>query len=196
MEAIGGLLLAGKTAVASAVSAVGGTTAAAGGASAAGAAASSALKFGSLVLGGLKLGGNVTKSLSAYQAAKAQATEFRSRAVNEEFKSRDEYIKGKQEQTELYRKLASTVSNQAIAFASGGVSLASLSVQTARDQAKEDAENALQANMRNTEMRRLGRLKDANTLRLAADNTVKQGRTQLKSDAVFGVADLLSGELT
>ena len=69
-------------------------------------------------------------------AANAQAKE-------EMFQSREEFIQGRETSTALKEELARTVSDQAVAFAAGGVNLGSVSVQEAKRQAIDTAEKEI-----------------------------------------------------
>lgn len=118
----------------------------------------------------LQVGGTVLSALTGLAAAGVKKRETKSQAAEARFAARDEYIKGREVQADLYRELASTVANQQVAFAAGGVALDSVSVDRARSMAAQDAENALGTAVRNAELGRLSRMRQASNLTRAAKN--------------------------
>lgn len=100
----------------------------------------------------------IGSGVAAYQAGKAEEKQ-------QLFESRNEFIEGRETSAALKEELARTVSNQAVAFASGGASLDSISVQAARKQATADAETELETNTIGSATRMLQRRRAARDAR-------------------------------
>lgn len=124
------------------------TTMVGGGAAAAGAGAGAAGTVAASATGLSALQGVTTlfSTIATIGGGLAAKSSSRVEAKQHEFESRNEFIEGRETSAALKQELARTVSNQAIAFAAGGVGLDSVSVGTARRQATEDAERELEAN--------------------------------------------------
>ncbi|MGE4340272.1 MAG: hypothetical protein AB7E55_30615 [Pigmentiphaga sp.] len=168
MELIGGLfagLLGGGSA--------------AGGAAAAGAGITGigALQTGATLL---SVVAGIGSGVAANNAAKAEAEEIK-------FQDREEFIQGKETSTALKEELMRTVSDQTVAFAAGGVDLSSVSAQTARRQAVDDAEKELSINSNQRLQRSLAR-------RRQAANVRARGRAQLFS-SVVGAGQTLANDV-
>jgi len=155
MQMIGALLaplFGGGTAAATA-----GTWAAAN----AGGAIASGVGSGALTL--LQGAGSVFGALTTIGSGAAAAVEGQNEKAQQDFAAKDEFIKGRETSAALKAELAKTISNQAVAFAAGGVNLGSVSVGEARKQATHDAEDQLsiagnQALLRELQRRRAGRM--------------------------------------
>lgn len=168
MEAIGALfttVIGGAKAAAGAITGLAG----AGGGAAAG---------GSSLLTALQGAGTVFSALSSYGAGRAQRAEMEAQAEQQQFEARQEYITGKETSAALKAELASTVANQAVAFAAGGVDLSSVSVGAARRQAVQDAEAELSVSSNQTLSRSLARQRAARNYRLRGRNAQSAGLTQ------------------
>jgi hypothetical protein len=135
----------------------GGTAAAAGTTAAAGATA------GSTALTVLQGAGTVFSALATIGSGAMANAAGQAEQMQQNFEAKEEYIQGKETSAALKQELAATVSNQAVAFAAGGVDLGSVSVQAAKRQAVDDAEDQLgiasnQALSRSLARRRAGRV--------------------------------------
>lgn len=167
----------------------GGTTAAAGtwaAANAGGAIAAGGLGSGALTL--LQGAGTVFGALSTLGSGAAAAAAGEAEKKEQNFEAKNEYIQGRETSAALKAELARTVSNQAVAFAAGGVDLGSVSVGTAKDQAQKDAERELSsaandALTRSLQRRRAGRVAAARG-RAAATASLFEAGGQIAS---FGV---------
>jgi hypothetical protein len=150
MELIGGLfttLIGG-----------GGSAAAAGGtAAAAGAAGAAAGGVGSSALTLLQGAGSVFSALTTIGSGAAAYAAGQTEKNQQNFEATNEYISGKETSAALKAELARTVSNQAVAFAAGGVDLGSVSVGQAKAQATKDAEDELSSNANSTLVRYMQR---------------------------------------
>lgn len=104
-------------------------------------------------------------------------------AKQHEFAARDEFIAGKETSAALKQELARTLGNQAVAFAAGGVDLGSVSVNTARAQAVDDAESELSIASSQALSRSMQR-------RRAAANSRARGRASLFSAGVTGLGQI------
>lgn len=109
----------------------------------AGGAITAGASIGSSALTLLQGAGTVFGVLSTLGSGAAAAAAGKAEQVEQNFESRNEFIQGKETSAALKAELARTVSNQAVAFAAGGVDLGSVSVGKARDMATEDAEKEL-----------------------------------------------------
>ncbi|MEP4115704.1 MAG: hypothetical protein ABJM38_19650 [Nitratireductor sp.] len=143
-----------------------------GGAGRAGAAG--AASSGLSVLQGL---GSVFGAVATTGSGIAANNQAKAEARQHEFEAREEFITGKETSAALKAELARTIGNQAVAFAAGGVDLGSVSVQTARAQAIEDAENELDLSSNQSLSRSLAR-------RRAARNARARGRGALFSSVI------------
>lgn len=143
---------------------------AAAGAAAGAAGATGAAVGGSMLFKALAIGGGVLGAIAQIGAGQAERDQAYAQAKQEDFESRNEYIEGREAAAQLKRRLLETVSGQATAFARGGVSLSSVSVQTAKAQATEDAERELSVNSSTALAREIQRRRRATNLRLQGDN--------------------------
>lgn len=142
---------------------IGGSGAAAGGA-AAGATASG--------LTALQWVSGAVSAIASIGAGAARAGEMKAQAAEQDFAARDEYIRGRETSAALKLELARTVSDQAVAFAAGGVDLGSVSVQQAKLQATRDAERELSVTANEALTRSLQRRRMARNLRASASSTL------------------------
>lgn len=151
----------------------GGASLAGGLAATAGAAGAGAMASGALTA--LQVGGGVVGAISSFMAGNAKAKESREQADRADMAGRDEYITGKDEAAKLVRELGTTVANQRVAFAAGGVSLASPSVIAARDRALTAGADAAETSSNNAARRRLNLNAQAGRLRSRAGMEILQG---------------------
>lgn len=136
------------------------TTMFGGGGAAAGAAAGAATA-GSSALTFLQGAGTVFSALSTIGAGAAASAQGESEALQQKFAAKDEFIQGRETSAALKAELAKTISNQAVAFAGGGVDLGSVSVDVAKKQATKDAESELSINANESLSRSLQRQRAA-----------------------------------
>lgn len=129
MEALMGLFATGGAGAAAAGTAAAGTAAAASGIS-----ALSLLQGGMAAVSAI---GSIGAGIAANNEAKAMAKQA-------EFQARDEQINTITDQTKIKKAYADALSKQAVQFAAGGVDLGSVSVDSARQQLSDDAENEIQ----------------------------------------------------
>lgn len=115
--------------------------------------------IGSSALTLLQGAGTVFGALSTLGSGAAANAAGQAEAIEQKFESRNEFIQGRETSAALKAELARTVSNQAVAFAAGGVNLGSVSVEQAREQATEDAEKELSSNSNSTLTRYMQRLR-------------------------------------
>lgn len=168
-----------------------GGTAAAGAATAGAAAGAASAGIGSMGMTLLQGIGGVFTALSTIQAGQAQANQYKAQAEEEEFKARDELIKGDIEAAKLNKDLRLTMQRQQVAFAAAGVDLGSQAVGAAADEATTDAERELSYNFFDSTRAMLARRRSAANLRMAA----KQAKSEAMMGAVTGLlqtgADML-----
>jgi hypothetical protein len=172
----------------------GGGTAAAATAGTAAAAGAAGASVGSSALTFLQGVGSVFGALTTIGSGAAAAVEGQNEKAQQDFAAKDEYIQGQQTSAALKAELAKTISNQAVAFAAGGVNLGSVSVGEARKQATSDAESQLslagnQALLRELQRKRAGRMAAMQGNAAAIGSIFKAG-TQI---AQFGVDVLQRG---
>lgn len=150
--------------------------------------AAGGLAAGGMAAGGLSLLqglGTVFSTVATIGSGFAARSAGRAEAEQQKFAERDEFIAGKETSASLKAEMARTVSNQAVAFAAGGVNLGSVSVQQAKQQAIEDAEKELSIASSETLSRAMAR-------RRAASNARSRGNAALTSSifqAGMGVID-------
>lgn len=126
-----------------------------GAAAATGAAAGAATGSGALTL--LQGAGSVFSAIATIGSGAAAAAQGESEKLQQDFAAKDEFIQGRETSAALKAELAKTISNQAVAFAAGGVNLGSVSVGTAKAQATKDAESELSINSNTALTRELQR---------------------------------------
>lgn len=151
------------------------------------------------LLKALAIGGSVVSAISSFGAASAAAEagraerdQLNSQADQEHFESRNEFIEGREAAASLKRRLLQTISGQATAFARGGVALNSVSVQTAKKQATEDAERELSVNANSSLAREIQRRRRASNLRQQGINAERAGNARASQYALDGVSGLFS----
>jgi len=149
MEFLGALFAGGAAAGASTATA-GAATAAAG----AGTGLASLSGIGSVFSAVASIGSGIAGMASASAEAKQH-----------EFAARDEFIAGRETSAALKKELADTIANNAVAFAGGGVDLGSVSVETAKAQARKDAEAELSLNDASAATRMMARRRAARNSR-------------------------------
>jgi len=113
--------------------------------------------------------------ISQIGAGIAQGNELKAQAMEQQFQSREEFIRGKETDAALKLELAKTIGNQTVAFAAGGVDLGSVSAVKAKAQATQDAERELSINSAESLSRSLARKRAAANLRAKASSAVMQG---------------------
>lgn len=128
-----------------------------GGGSAAAAGAGAAATAGSGALTLLQGAGSVFSALTTIGSGAAAAAQGESEKMQQDFAAKDEFIQGRETSAALKAELAKTISNQAVAFAAGGVNLGSVSVDAAKAQATKDAEGELSINANTSLIRELQR---------------------------------------
>lgn len=131
MEALMGLFATGGA---------GAATAAGVGAVGAGAAAGGGISALTLLQGGMA----AVSAIGSIGAGIAANNEAKAMAKQAEFQARDEQINTITDQTKIKKAYADALSKQAVQFAAGGVDLGSVSVDSARQQLSDDAENEIQ----------------------------------------------------
>ena len=119
--------------------------------------------------------GTVFGALATIGEARARSNELKAAAAEQDFRSRDEFILGQEKQADLKRQLALTVQRQSVAFASGGVSLASSSVEQARQDAIDDAERELGKASDDALRATFARKRQARNLRVSVRNVLSTG---------------------
>ncbi len=163
-----------------------------GAAAGAASAATGLATVGSTALSLLQLGGTAMGAISAYKAGEAKKEELMADARRADFSATDEYIAGKAAQADLISELAETVSNQAVAFAAGGVSLSSPSVRVNRQRAEEKAATAIGVTGTNATRRKLDLNAQAARLASAAGNATLSGLLGAGEIVVDGFSKVLA----
>lgn len=138
----------------------------------AGAAAAAGGLSGLTLLQGGMAAVSAIGSIGAGVAAKRQADAM---AAQEEFQARDEQIDTITDQTKIKKAYSDALSKQAVQFASGGVDLGSVSVDAARRQLSDDAENEIQMSGSSGMRRSLSRRVQAGIYRQKGKSALMSG---------------------
>lgn len=168
MEALMGLFATGGAGAAVAGTAAAGTAAA--GTAAAGISGLTLLQGGMAAVSAI---GSIGAGIAANNEAKAMAKQT-------EFQARDEQINTITDQTKIKKAYADALSKQAVQFAAGGVDLGSVSVDSARQQLSDDAENEIQLSGSSGLRRSLSQRVQANIYR-------QKGKAALASGFLSGI---------
>ncbi|MBS1180443.1 MAG: hypothetical protein H6Q99_323 [Proteobacteria bacterium] len=148
---------------------------------AAGGAGATAVGTGAVAAGGvsgltlLQGGMAAVSAIGSIGAGIAANKEAKAMAAQQEFQARDEQIDTITEQTKIKKAYADSLSKQAVQFAAGGVDLGSGSVDAARRQLSEDAENEIQNAGSSGIRRSLSRRVQANIYRQKGKSALMSG---------------------
>jgi hypothetical protein len=151
----------------------------------AGAGAAAAVGTGA-GLSALSAGATVLSAIAAFASGAAEANRLREDAAMAEFDADSEANKGRENNAQLLAELKDTMANQAIAFAAGGATLSSPSLESARDQVARDAEVEFANNANNTVRKRQRLARRADQLRKSASMAMLNG-------VVGGIGALANG---
>ena len=140
---------------------------------------------GASALSGAQILGTAITALSTIGGGIAAASEAKAAAQYEEFKAKDERIKGDVAAANIRKQLALTMHRNKVAMAAGGFDLGSGTAVAVKKQVAHDAERELGFSQNNAARASLARMAEARRLRQRASNLLVTSLFQ----AVGGVAD-------